>query len=73
MNNYPWTQADETPALDQFANEYGAELEYFISVQCEGKQYDSCKNSPCRFSSSSGCLHPEHPKNKLDPKHWGLS
>jgi hypothetical protein len=26
-------------------------------------QYDSCKNSPCPYSSHSGCQHPEHPNN----------
>jgi len=39
-------------------------LEEFEKDWCEGKDYDSCKDSPCRFSSSSGCMHPLHPNNK---------
>jgi hypothetical protein len=35
----------------------------FIKNHCTGTIYDSCVNSPCRYSSSSGCTHPLHPKN----------
>jgi hypothetical protein len=41
-----------------------AALVEFINTKCEGKEYDSCFNSPCTFASSSGCSHPDHPKNK---------
>ena len=39
-------------------------LHDFVQKHCEGKQYDSCIESPCRFSSHSGCRHPMHPNNK---------
>ena len=29
----------------------------------KGREYDSCKDSPCRWSSAAGCRHPLHPKN----------
>lgn len=41
------------------------DLNQFREEHCTGKQYDSCVNSPCRYSSSSGCTHPEHPSNKV--------
>lgn len=37
-------------------------LELFVEEHCVGKEYDSCINSPCRYSSNDGCTHPEHPK-----------
>jgi hypothetical protein len=39
-------------------------LRKFIEDHCLGREYDSCVNSPCKYSSSNGCKHPEHPKNK---------
>ena len=38
-------------------------MEDFLERHCEGKQYDSCANTPCKFASPSGCTHPRHPKN----------
>lgn len=38
-------------------------LENFVRDYCEGKDDDSCLNSPCRFASAGGCTHPQHPKN----------
>jgi len=35
----------------------------FLEDHCTGTIYDSCVNSPCRYSSGSGCAHPLHPKN----------
>jgi hypothetical protein len=37
--------------------------EQFVEKYCEGKQYDSCKESPCPYASHSGCKHPKHPDN----------
>lgn len=37
-------------------------MNFFINVHCTGKQYDSCIESPCIYSSSTGCRHPKHPK-----------
>lgn len=37
-------------------------LELFVEEHCVGKEYDSCVNSPCRYSSNDGCTHPKHPK-----------
>ena len=35
----------------------------FVNNYCLGKDYDSCKDSPCGWSSKSdGCTHPKHPK-----------
>ena len=34
----------------------------FIKTKCEGRIYDSCVNSPCRWARSGGCTHPDHPK-----------
>ncbi|NSW83136.1 MAG: hypothetical protein HPY90_07655 [Syntrophothermus sp.] len=39
-------------------------LRSFIERYCEGRQYDSCVNNSCPFSSAFGCRHPEHPKNQ---------
>jgi len=44
------------------AKSYDERLREFVAKDCTGKQYDSCCNSPCRFSSVSGCTHPQHPK-----------
>jgi hypothetical protein len=39
-------------------------LKYFTDNHCVGKQYDSCKDSACAYSSlGSGCTHPLHLKN----------
>lgn len=35
----------------------------FIDKYCQGKEYDSCINSPCPYASSNDCKHPKHPKN----------
>ena len=29
-----------------------------------GYDYDSCKNSPCRYASASGCTNPSNPINQ---------
>lgn len=42
-------------------------LKFFIDNHCVGKQFDSCVESPCPFSSHSGCRHPLHPKNSKQP------
>jgi len=39
-------------------------LAEFVERHCEGKEYDSCKNIPCPYSSSEGCRHPLHPNNQ---------
>lgn len=39
-------------------------LGYFLEVYCQGRQYDSCKNSPCPWASHGGCRHPMHPANQ---------
>lgn len=39
--------------------------EDFVKNHCTGKQYDSCKNSPCLYASHSGCTHPLHPKHSV--------
>lgn len=33
----------------------------FVEKYCMGKQYDSCISSPCMYSSSWGCRHPDYP------------
>jgi len=38
-------------------------IKTFVETKCEGKEYDSCANSHCRWSSINGCQHPEHPDN----------
>lgn len=38
-------------------------MEVFLQEYCDGLQYDSCVESPCPFSSHSGCTNPMHPKN----------
>jgi hypothetical protein len=38
-------------------------LQEFIREHCAGRQYDSCANSPCRYSGPGGCRHPQHPWN----------
>ena len=43
---------------------YRQDLTEFIDTHCRGKEFDSCCNSPCPYSSSGGCKHPEHPKNQ---------
>ena len=42
-------------------------LSEFVENHCTGKQYDSCVQSPCAFASTSGCRHPLHPKNAVEP------
>jgi hypothetical protein len=44
----------------------------FVREYCQGKQYDSCANSPCPFSSPNGCQHPMHPKHNrlVYPRHY---
>lgn len=39
-------------------------LDHFVKTHCQGSAYDSCKNSPCPWSSAGGCTHPQHPENK---------
>jgi hypothetical protein len=39
-------------------------LEEFMKLHCVGKQYASCKTSPCEFASNKGCTHPLHPINR---------
>ncbi|MDI3534798.1 MAG: hypothetical protein PWQ82_1163 [Thermosediminibacterales bacterium] len=39
-------------------------IDEFVKKHCTGKEYDSCVDSPCPYSSASGCRHPLHPKNK---------
>ena len=40
-------------------------LAEFMSVHCPRGSYDSCHDSPCRYSSHlHGCTHPLHPKNQ---------
>lgn len=39
-----------------------ANLNEFVREHCEGREYDSCVISPCRWSSNEGCCHPQHPK-----------
>jgi hypothetical protein len=34
------------------------EYREIVKKYCEGGQYDSCVNSPCPFSTSSGCKEP---------------
>jgi hypothetical protein len=46
---------------DKYTN---ASLKDFVEKHCVGKEYDSCKNSPCLYASSSGCQHPLYPKQK---------
>lgn len=45
---------------------YHEQLKQFVNNDCVGKQYDSCKNSPCTYASASGCTHPNHPKFKIE-------
>lgn len=45
---------------------YHAKLQYFVKIYCQGKHFDSCKNSPCPYASYHGCQHPKHPKNQKD-------
>ena len=49
--------------------EWAEKLDHFVSNLCEGKQYDSCVSSPCRYASQHGCQHPQHPKR--DPERNG--
>jgi hypothetical protein len=42
-------------------------LDEFVNNHCEGKQYDSCFNSPCRYAGSGGCQHPLYPKRRTTP------
>jgi len=44
-------------------HDYAIKLKTFVDTQCVGKEYDSCINSPCPYSSGQGCTHPSHPKN----------
>jgi hypothetical protein len=44
----------------------------FVHDHCVGRQYDSCKDSPCLFASPDGCRHPMHPKNGEVCKDAGL-
>ena len=39
-----------------------ARMSEFVRLHCEGREYDSCFNSPCRYASVDGCRHPLHPK-----------
>ena len=41
-------------------------LSEFVANHCQGKQYDSCVESPCPFASHSGCRHPLHPNNAVE-------
>jgi len=52
---------ETTDAQLRKADAYKA-LSDFIEQHCAGKEYDSCKNSPCPFASSGGCIHPKYPK-----------
>lgn len=38
-------------------------LKEFTGKYCQGKNYNSCINSPCLYASREGCLNPLHPKN----------
>ena len=57
MRTIPYVSCEED--LDDFI----VRRSNFIRLYCEGKQYESCKNSPCRYASLDGCRHPLHPKN----------
>ena len=43
---------------------YQQALQQFIRLYCAGKEYDSCKNSPCPHASPDGCRHEMHPLNR---------
>jgi len=43
---------------------YQNALQQFIRLYCAGKEYDSCKNSPCPHASPDGCRHEMHPLNR---------
>lgn len=40
------------------------EITIFVKLYCLHKQYDSCLDSPCMYSSWYGCQHPKYPKKE---------
>lgn len=46
-------------------SEYWKELAQFLKDKCAGPEYDSCHDSPCRYASSDGCTHSDHPIHKF--------
>lgn len=50
------------PSEDVF-DDFMARRAEFVRLHCEGREFDSCHNSPCRYASADGCRHPLHPKN----------
>ena len=57
---------DHTP--ERMAESTPLERQQFAEKVCNPRgwgKYDSCKNSPCPYSSHVGCKHPEHPNNTI--------
>ena len=52
-------------AEDRVHRQYWEELTTFLKEKCVGPEFDSCHDSPCRYSSSNGCTHKDHPIHKF--------
>lgn len=49
-------------------------LAEFREKHCAGREYDSCANSPCRYSNPNGCQHPLYPTmQRLKHAGWSVT